>query len=205
LSGPGVVGLKSGDDTHCASSLGNGGIAGEVGGGENDKGDEQEEEHECGGDVAPETGNEEDEGEDKPGDQPDAESAGNLIRVLGVRVEDTGSWHQDQRVGEPEATVGSECSATKHVSGKEFTDASEDLAKTADGNGLADDNVGDGDVAGVEVEQGEDESGGREAEQSEGTRIGELGGRGSRILSSVEVGKRVLLLEIRHFRKSDES
>lgn len=57
-------------------------------------------------------------------------------------------------------------SSTEHISPREFPHASEELSKSTAENSHAYNNVGGEDAAGLEVEQGENEGGGREGEQS---------------------------------------
>jgi len=153
--------------------MGDGLGASELGNTEEQEGDPEEEEDGAEGDGRLVGGDEHDEGEGEPGHQVDAEGVVELA-CISVGGEDTRGWPEDEGEGDPESTVRRESSCTEGVTSRELPHASKKLDEASDTDGHSDDQVGGGDVAGIDVEEGEDQGRRREGEETERTGVTEL-------------------------------
>lgn len=150
--------------------------------GENPEGDVEEEEDEEERDRRAEGTEEEDQGDDtgnvslcyvgkvtraqkrqrnrysRPHDQEDTKSRVEL-RLEGIGLGDLELGDVEACERDPERAVRGEGSGTKGVSTGPLLNASDELSKTTVGEGKTQNDVGVGDVTGLVVEEGEDESG----------------------------------------------
>jgi len=153
-----VVGDHGGDDAHGASGLVEVGYELEFASGEESECDTEACEQGNEAKVLSQGAEKHEEREHEPCDQVDSESIVELSGRCGVRLDDTAAWDQDSRVAHPEGTVGRECGGTENVSTGEFPHSSKELYETTGENRHAYDDVGRGDAASLDIDEGEDES-----------------------------------------------
>jgi len=97
-----------------------------------------------------------------------------LIGIVSVSSEDARAGPEDEREGEPETAERRERGGTEGVTSSKLPHASEELDKTTDTNGHANNEIGSSNASGTNVEEREDQGGRCEREQSKGCRVSEL-------------------------------
>jgi len=97
-----------------------------------------------------------------------------LIGIVSVSGEDARAGPEDEREREPETAKRRERGGTEGVTSSKLPHASEELDKTTDTNGHANNEIRSSDASGTNVEEREDQGGRCEREQSKGCWVSEL-------------------------------
>lgn len=169
-----VSGDGGGEDTEGTTGFGDVDLAREEAAEEEEEGEVKEEEEGGEGDGRPQTGDEEDKGDDEPGRQVDTKSRVELFNPCSISLDNAKLRNVENGERDPESSVRRESGSTKCVTGGKLPHTGQELAKTSVPKGHSENDVGSVDSSCLNVEQGEHEGSCAECQQTERRRVGEL-------------------------------
>jgi len=134
----------------------------------------EEEEEDNHDDIILPSCQEENECKDEPASQKDSGGVGELFGVVGKCSRDAERGVDEGRVGKPETTKSGESARVEQTSAStKLPHASNELSKTADKAGHADDGIRGGDTTGLDVVHRGNEGGASEGEKANRTGVGD--------------------------------